>query len=205
MSNIKAAKIRGTIDIGRLSSTSRFPAAEKLTPAPLSSKLEMSPSVGVNMMAGKASKKPVKAAKKPPPSEPPRSRSCSPAATRRSRRPTATPPCRPTSRPCPAGSATSGAASTRSSRAPSPACTRRSNGTRPSTASRARAGSSACIASPSTSRWRSSAARRCVLVPPGESKQKDVRYLDIHEDDQLDEAQFAAWVKQASKLPGERM
>jgi hypothetical protein len=42
-------------------------------------------------------------------------------------------------------------------------------------------------------------------VPPGMSKQKDVRYLDIHEDDQIDEAQFAAWVKQASKLPGERM
>lgn len=42
-------------------------------------------------------------------------------------------------------------------------------------------------------------------VPPGESKQKDVRYLDIHEDDQLDEAQFAAWVKQAAALPGERM
>jgi len=41
-------------------------------------------------------------------------------------------------------------------------------------------------------------------VPPGESKQKDVRYLDIHEDDQLDEAQLAAWVKQASQLPGER-
>jgi hypothetical protein len=42
-------------------------------------------------------------------------------------------------------------------------------------------------------------------VPPGESKQKTVRYLDIHEDDQLDEAQLAAWVKQASLLPGERM
>ena len=42
-------------------------------------------------------------------------------------------------------------------------------------------------------------------VPPGASKQKDVRYLDIHEDDQLDEAQLAAWVKQASQLPGERM
>ena len=42
-------------------------------------------------------------------------------------------------------------------------------------------------------------------VPPDESKQKDVRYLHIHEDDQLDEAQFAAWVKQASQLPGERM
>jgi hypothetical protein len=42
-------------------------------------------------------------------------------------------------------------------------------------------------------------------VPPGESKSKDTRYLDIHEDDQLDEAQLAAWVKQASSLPGERM
>lgn len=42
-------------------------------------------------------------------------------------------------------------------------------------------------------------------VPPGTSKQKNVRYLDIHEDDQLDEAQFAAWVKQASQLPGEKM
>jgi hypothetical protein len=42
-------------------------------------------------------------------------------------------------------------------------------------------------------------------IPPGESKQKDVRYLDIREDDELDEAQFAAWVKQASRLPGERM
>ncbi|MCZ7593493.1 MAG: DUF1801 domain-containing protein [Hyphomicrobium sp.] len=42
-------------------------------------------------------------------------------------------------------------------------------------------------------------------VPPGKSKQKDVRYLDIHEDDPLDEAQFVAWVKQASQLPGERM
>jgi len=42
-------------------------------------------------------------------------------------------------------------------------------------------------------------------LPPGTFKQKDVRYLDIHEDDEIDEAQLAAWVKQASKLPGERM
>ncbi|MEI5678768.1 MULTISPECIES: DUF1801 domain-containing protein [unclassified Mesorhizobium] len=42
-------------------------------------------------------------------------------------------------------------------------------------------------------------------LPPGTSKQKDVRYLDIHEDDQFDEARFADWVKQASQLPGERM
>ena len=44
-------------------------------------------------------------------------------------------------------------------------------------------------------------------VPPGESKHKDVRYLDIHEDDMLEdgmlgEAQLARWVKQASRLPG---
>ncbi|MEJ0059021.1 MAG: DUF1801 domain-containing protein [Terricaulis sp.] len=41
--------------------------------------------------------------------------------------------------------------------------------------------------------------------PPGASKQKNVRYLDIHEDDVFDEKQIAAWVKQASKLPGEKM
>jgi len=39
-------------------------------------------------------------------------------------------------------------------------------------------------------------------LPPGASKQKDVRYLDIHVDDELDEAQLAKWVKQASRLPG---
>ena len=42
-------------------------------------------------------------------------------------------------------------------------------------------------------------------VPPGKSRQKDVRYLDIREDDEIDEAQLADWVKQASRLPGERM
>lgn len=42
-------------------------------------------------------------------------------------------------------------------------------------------------------------------VPPGASKSQDTRYLDIREDDQFDEAQLAAWVKQASQLPGERM
>ncbi len=39
-------------------------------------------------------------------------------------------------------------------------------------------------------------------VPPGKSKDKDVRYLDSHEDDRLDEAQFAGWVRQAGQLPG---
>ena len=39
-------------------------------------------------------------------------------------------------------------------------------------------------------------------VPPGESKQKEVRYLDIHKDDQLDEPQLAKWISQAAALPG---
>ena len=39
-------------------------------------------------------------------------------------------------------------------------------------------------------------------LPPGESKDEEVRYLDLHEDDHLDQAQLAAWVKQASRLPG---
>jgi hypothetical protein len=42
-------------------------------------------------------------------------------------------------------------------------------------------------------------------LPPGESKQKEVRYLNIREDEPLDEAQFVKWVKQASQLPGEKM
>jgi len=41
-------------------------------------------------------------------------------------------------------------------------------------------------------------------LPPGKSKHKWVRYLDVRQDG-LDEAQFVDWVEQASKLPGERM
>jgi hypothetical protein len=39
-------------------------------------------------------------------------------------------------------------------------------------------------------------------VPPGASKGEDTRYIDIHEGDELDEAQMANWVKQAAALPG---
>jgi len=42
-------------------------------------------------------------------------------------------------------------------------------------------------------------------VPPVDSKSKETRYLHIREDEPLDEAQFIAWVEQASRLPGERM
>lgn len=41
-------------------------------------------------------------------------------------------------------------------------------------------------------------------VPAGKSKHPEVRYLDIHEDG-FDEVQFAAWVRQASGLPGEKL
>ena len=128
------------------------------------------------------------------------------AATLRSRRPTATPPCRPTSRPCRAGRRDVG-------RRLDALIVRTVPGVRKAV------------------KWNSPLLRRrgprgwflgihCFTkyvkvaffrgaslrpVPPGESKSKDVRYLDIHEDDQFDEAQFAAWVKQASQLPGERM
>jgi hypothetical protein len=42
-------------------------------------------------------------------------------------------------------------------------------------------------------------------VPPGESKHPETRYLDVHEDDDLDEAQFVDWLEQASRLPGEKL
>jgi hypothetical protein len=38
--------------------------------------------------------------------------------------------------------------------------------------------------------------------PPGATRQNEVRYLDIHEDDPLDETQTASWIRQAADLPG---
>jgi len=39
-------------------------------------------------------------------------------------------------------------------------------------------------------------------LPPGTSRQKEMRYLDIYEDDQTDEKQLASWIKQAASIPG---
>ena len=39
-------------------------------------------------------------------------------------------------------------------------------------------------------------------IPPGASKQKDVRYLDIFEDIAFDKQFMAEWISQASELPG---
>jgi hypothetical protein len=42
-------------------------------------------------------------------------------------------------------------------------------------------------------------------VPPGgTSKSKDVRWIDIYEGEEFDEAQMANWVKQAAAMPGWR-
>ena len=39
-------------------------------------------------------------------------------------------------------------------------------------------------------------------LPPGPSKQPDVRYLDLREDEPIDETLFADWLRQAAALPG---
>ena len=39
-------------------------------------------------------------------------------------------------------------------------------------------------------------------VPPGTSRHKEVRYLDIRQNDELDEQLLASWIRQASKMPG---
>ncbi len=39
-------------------------------------------------------------------------------------------------------------------------------------------------------------------VPPGAGKDKEARWIDIHENDMFEEALMAKWVKQAAALPG---
>ncbi|MGB3812252.1 MAG: DUF1801 domain-containing protein [Shinella sp.] len=42
-------------------------------------------------------------------------------------------------------------------------------------------------------------------VPPVASKTPETRYFHIHEGEALDEARLSSWIRQASRLPGERM
>ncbi|GAA4183226.1 DUF1801 domain-containing protein [Shinella granuli] len=42
-------------------------------------------------------------------------------------------------------------------------------------------------------------------VPPVASKTPETRYFHIHEGDDLDKTPLADWIRQASRLPGERM
>ncbi len=46
------------------------------------------------------------------------------------------------------------------------------------------------------------AGRSLKPLPPGESRDKKMRYLDIHENEKLDQKVVASWFRQASKLPG---
>jgi hypothetical protein len=39
-------------------------------------------------------------------------------------------------------------------------------------------------------------------VPPGASKHREVRYVDIREGDPFDSTQMATWIRQAAALPG---
>jgi hypothetical protein len=41
--------------------------------------------------------------------------------------------------------------------------------------------------------------------PPKASKHPEVRYLDIHEDDDIDDELIVSWIEQASRLPGEHV
>lgn len=41
--------------------------------------------------------------------------------------------------------------------------------------------------------------------PPETSKQENVRYFHIHEDDEMDDKLITKWMKQAAKLPGEAL
>jgi hypothetical protein len=41
--------------------------------------------------------------------------------------------------------------------------------------------------------------------PPKASRHPEVRYLDLHEDDELDDALLRSWIEQASQLPGEHV
>lgn len=44
--------------------------------------------------------------------------------------------------------------------------------------------------------------RQLSPLPPGESKDPNARYLDIYEDDELDETLFTNWVRQGAEGPG---
>lgn len=41
--------------------------------------------------------------------------------------------------------------------------------------------------------------------PPVSSKHREVRYFHIHEEEPFDQDRFVEWVKQAARLPGEKM
>ena len=39
-------------------------------------------------------------------------------------------------------------------------------------------------------------------LPPGESRDANVRYVDLHENDPVDDERMESWIRQAAALPG---
>ena len=72
-----------------------------------------------------------------------------------------------------------------------------------STASRTRAGSSASTASRNTSRWRSSAARRCARFRPAHRSRRKCATSTSTRTTNSTRRSSPHWVKQASQLPGD--
>src|SRR5204863_4523013 len=131
-----------------------------------------------------------------------RSRPSSGAATLRSRRPTAMRPSRPISPPCRAGNATSGAAFDALIVRNVPNLRKAVRWNSPMYGIEGQGwflGFHTFTHYVKVAFFRGTSLRP---VPPGASKGKDTRYIDIHEGDELDEAQMANWVKQAAALPG---
>jgi hypothetical protein len=113
----------------------------------------------------------------------------------------AAPPCRPTSRPCRAGNATWDAASTGSS-CTVPGVRKAVKWNSPFYGIEGRGWflSFHCFTKYiKVAFFRGTSLRP---VPPGESKHKEVRYLNIHQNDRFDEALMATWVTQSAALPG---
>ncbi len=124
------------------------------------------------------------------------------AATRRLRRETATLPCRHTSRPCRTGSRRLGAVSTHSSCALVPEVHKAVKWNSPFYGIEDQGWflNFHCFTKyVKVAFFRGTSLRP---LPPGESKSKDARYLDIYENDQLDEELVASWIRQAAELPG---
>jgi hypothetical protein len=126
-------------------------------------------------MANQTSKTPAKVAKKAAPNRLAAKPTLLAGGNLRSRRPTATPPCRPTSRACRAGNTTSGG---------------RLDALIVRTVPDVR----------KAVKWNSP-----FHGIEGQSWFLNFHCLtmyDIHEDDQLDEEQMATWIRQAASLPG---
>ena len=132
-------------------------------------------------------------------------RSCSPVGTRRSRRARVTSRCRPTSQPCPVGSARWASGSTSSIVRTVPDVHKAVKWNQPFYGHEGEGWFLAFRCYTKYVQLQFFRGTSLDPVPPKASKHDEVRYLDIHEDDDLDEDQLVSWIEQASNLPGEKV